>query len=121
MKSIALVAALAAAVSVVAAQQAGPTGPVTAFINARVITADGPSGFEARPATLVVSGGKVVGVQPATDRRLVVSGAQTDLGGQFVVPGLIDAHAHVSAVQGLKPPAYTIENATRQLALYARY
>jgi imidazolonepropionase-like amidohydrolase len=44
-----------------------------------------------------------------------------DLAGQFAVPGFVNAHAHISDVQGLKPRAYTEENARRQLALYARY
>ena len=114
---------LIVAASVLAPNQGGQPGSITAFINARVITADGPSGFEARPAVILVRGGKIVSVEPATDANArVPGGAQTiDLGGQFVVPGFVDAHAHVSAVQGLKPAAYTVENAKRQLALYARY
>lgn len=44
-----------------------------------------------------------------------------DLTGKFIIPGLISAHVHVSDVQGLKPPAYTEENALRQLRLFARY
>lgn len=44
-----------------------------------------------------------------------------DLTGKFIIPGLISAHVHVSDVQGLKAPAYTEENALRQLRLFARY
>ncbi|MGH9662017.1 MAG: amidohydrolase family protein, partial [Bryobacteraceae bacterium] len=38
-------------------------------------------------------------------------------------PGLVNAHAHVSDVQGLRsgPEFYTDENVTRQLGVYAKY
>jgi imidazolonepropionase-like amidohydrolase len=100
--------------------QAGAGGLVTAFVNASVITAAGPDAFEVRALMLVVRDGKVERVEPAGS--LVPKGAQVvDLGGQFVVPGFVDAHAHVSDVNGLKQREYTLTNAKRQLGVYARY
>ena len=111
------------AATVVVAQQSGTAGQTTTFVNLRVVTADGPSGFEARPAVIHVRAGRILRIDEASDSKTrVIPGAQViNLGGHFVVPGFVDAHAHVSDVQGVKPRAYTIENARRQLALYARY
>lgn len=99
--------------------QAPPATGTIAFTNARVITATGARGFEAVPATIIVRGGKIASVgagdKPPAGARVV------DLAGKFVVPGFIDAHAHVSDVQGLKPRAYTMQNTARQLGVYARY
>jgi len=51
-------------------------------------------------------------------------GAETvDLGGRWIVPGLVNAHGHVGDTSGLEsgPQFYTSENLERQLRLYARY
>ena len=92
----------------------------TAFTNANVIDVGTSEALRAVPGTIIVRAGRVVriapqGTTPPADARVV------DLAGQFVVPGFVNAHAHISDVQGLKPRAYTDENARRQLALYARY
>jgi imidazolonepropionase-like amidohydrolase len=44
-----------------------------------------------------------------------------NLAGKFVTPGLISAHAHVSDVNGARPPVYNAENTLRQLGVFARY
>ena len=92
----------------------------TAFTNANVIDVGAGEAPRAVAGTIVVRAGRVVriapqGTAPPAEARVV------DLTGQFVVPGFVNAHAHISDVQGLKPRAYTEENARRQLALYARY
>lgn len=103
-------------------ERANQAGAVTVFHGAHVITADGPRGFEARRSVIYVRDGRIDRIEPATDNlRLLAGWTSVGLEGGYVVPGFIDAHAHVSDVQGLKPRAYTRENAERQLALYARY
>lgn len=46
-----------------------------------------------------------------------------DLSNRFILPGLVNAHAHVGSTNGLEYRAqfYTEENLRRQLALYARF
>jgi imidazolonepropionase-like amidohydrolase len=72
-------------------------------------------------ATFVIRNGRVevLGttgvVSPPAGARVV------SLGGRFVVPGFISAHAHVSDVNGLAPRAYTEANTLRQLGVFARY
>jgi imidazolonepropionase-like amidohydrolase len=82
---------------------------------------DGAGKLAVENAALIVREGKVEAVGPASKIK-IPAGAQTiNLAGKFIIPGLISAHVHVSDVQGLRPPAYTAENALRQLGVFARY
>jgi imidazolonepropionase-like amidohydrolase len=94
---------------------------LTVLMNARVITAAGPNGFQPVDAAITIRDGKVASVGPLPGGKPPAGARVVDLGGQFVTPGLIVAHAHVSDVHGLKPRAYTDENTRRQLGVYARY
>lgn len=101
--------------------QAPGNGGVFVFTNGRVITADGAKGFEPQNLTMLVRDGRIERLAPAQGFRAPESARVVDLAGAFVTPGFINTHAHVSDVNGLKPRAYTEDNARRQLALYARY
>src|ERR1043166_4517758 len=69
-----------------------------AFIGARLF--DGTGGAVIDNATLVVQDGKVAMVGPS-NRGTAPAGAQTiDVRGKTITPGLIDAHAHTSDVEG---------------------
>jgi imidazolonepropionase-like amidohydrolase len=72
-------------------------------------------------ATIVVRGGKIEAIGPADGVRIPAGASSVPLDGKFVIPGLIDAHAHVSNVNGLGPRAYTSDNTLRQLGVFARY
>ena len=97
------------------------TPTTTVFTNARLISADGIRGFSVQDATIVVRDGKISEIGPPASVKAPAGSRAVDLARQFVIPGLISAHAHVSDVNGLKPRAYTDENTRRQLAVYARY
>ena len=100
-----------------ATEQAPRPGETVEFNHAKVISADGPRGFQIVDSFFLVKDGKVVQIGAGSARP----DRSVNLGGKFVVPGLVVAHAHVSDVQGLKPRAYTDENTRRQLGVYARY
>lgn len=105
---------------VVAAGRSQTAGPTT-FVNARVLTGT-PTGAQSfAPAFIVVRDGRVENVTPPTAGKPPAGANVVDLGGKFVTPGLVSAHAHVSDVNGLKPRAYTEENTRRQLGVFARY
>lgn len=70
---------------------------------------------------ITVRDGRIDAVGAASNVRVPAGSEVIDLAGKFIIPGLISAHVHISDVQGLKPPAYTEENALRQLRLFARY
>jgi CubicO group peptidase (beta-lactamase class C family) len=72
------------------------------FTNARVIEGTGKT---IEHATIIVRGGRILSIGPSA---VVVSNSQfTDLAGKTVIPGLVNAHGHVSTAD--------------QLDLYARY
>ena len=111
---------IAAAVGLSAAREQAPQpGELIAFTSAKIISADGPRGFQLQDGYFVVKDGKVaeVGRGPGVPANARI----VNLAGKFVVPGFVVAHAHVSDVQGIKPRAYTDENTRRQLGVYARY
>jgi imidazolonepropionase-like amidohydrolase len=101
------------------AVQSATSAGVKAFVGARLI--DGAGKLAIENAALIVRDGRVEAVGPASEVK-PPAGAQTiNLGGKFIIPGLISTHVHVSDVHGLRPPAYTEENTLRQLGVFARY
>lgn len=103
MRLLALVALLAQ--SAVAGAQPAPPRPTLVVENARVIVGDGTV---RERATVVVAGDRIVRV---ADGRVAAPGARRiDARGRTVIPGLIDAHVHL-----------TIDPAIRDSAALARY
>ena len=93
---------------------------VTAFVGGRII--DG-TGKVIENGTVIVRDGRIVQVG-APDAVTIPSGAtQVTLAGKTLMPGLINAHGHVAATEGLRsaPEFYTRENLVRQLKTYAQY
>jgi imidazolonepropionase-like amidohydrolase len=101
----------------------GPAAPagadVKAFVGARIFDGTGKPAIE--DGVIVVRDGRIEAVgarssiRPPKDARII------DLRGKTITPGFHAAHVHISAVQGVRPPAYTAANTERQLSLYARY
>jgi len=112
---ILLVVSLAA--SVLAQNQSASTGHV--FIGAHVVGIGGAP--DVPDGVIFVDEGKVARITPAASVRLGRGPQTIDLGGKFVVPGFISAHAHISDINGLQPRAYTKANTLRQLGVFARY
>ena len=69
--------------------------PQTLFINAHLVL-DGFAELQ-RGFNVLVSDGRIAAVSPKSDRR--PSGASViDVAGRTLMPGLIDAHAHVTGL-----------------------
>jgi imidazolonepropionase-like amidohydrolase len=82
-----------------------------ALINANVVTGD-PDGTVLPQTTVVVdAAGMITEVGPASDVPVPDSCRRVDLTGQFVAPGLINAHAHLFADGKPLPPILTNEKA----------
>ena len=97
MTRCALATFLACAASSLAAQQATQQPADLILTNARIYTVD-----DARPvvAALAVRGGRVAFAGDARG-AMALRGARTrviDLGGRTVIPGMVDAHGHVSGL-----------------------
>ena len=75
-----------------------PTG-VIALVGARVITMSQAPGAPTviENATVVVDGHRISEVGPASRVRIPSGARQIDVKGKTIIPGLIDAHAHVFA------------------------
>jgi len=74
-------------------------------------------------AALVTQQGKVIEILPMNDSSFPAEAEQVDLGGRFIIPGLINAHGHVGVAKGLQTggPAESVVNVSNQLKKYARY
>jgi imidazolonepropionase-like amidohydrolase len=93
---------------------------VTAFVDGRII--DG-SGKVIERGTVVVRDGLIADVGPAANTRVPEGAHRIDVRGKTLMPGIVNAHGHLSAVLGLKtgPEHYTRDNLVRQLRAYATY
>jgi len=101
-----------------APQPVPPDGSV-AFVGATLF--DGTGGDAVDNAVLIVRDGRIVAVGAADTVEIPRGADRIDVSGKTIVPGLINTHAHVSAVKGLEGGHYDEENLLRQLRLYARY
>ena len=93
---------------------------VTAFVDGRVI--DG-TGKVIEHGTVVVRDGRIAEVGPAASIRVPDGATRVPLTGKTLMPGIVNAHGHLSAVDGLRSGAelYTRANLERQLRAYATY
>jgi imidazolonepropionase-like amidohydrolase len=73
------------------------TNPVIVFEHANVI--DGISAEPLRDATVVVREGKIESIGTAA-KNLPPSAQHFDLGGKWLLPGLVDAHVHPFSLRG---------------------
>jgi imidazolonepropionase-like amidohydrolase len=95
------------------------TGGVKAFTGARVV--DGTDRAPIDNATIVVRGGKIVGVGPAASVTIPAGAERASLTGKTVIPGLVNAHGHVGNTVGLEQGHYSAENVQKDLRTYAAY
>src|SRR5436190_19584210 len=97
--------------------QAPATGATVAFTNARIIDGTGRAAIE--KGTLVVSGGRVTAVGPAGSTAIPAGAQRIDASGKTIVPGLINAHAHLNVERGATLPVR--DDLVRRLTMYAAY
>src|SRR5262245_50430290 len=71
----------------------------TAFVGGRLI--DG-TGKVVEAGTVIVEGGKITAMGPTASTRVPAGATRVDIKGKTVMPGLINAHGHVAATQGLQ-------------------
>jgi imidazolonepropionase-like amidohydrolase len=98
-----------------------PAKAAVAYVNARIIDGTGAAPIE--QGAMVVQDGRIREIGAVSAVRIPDGAARVDLAGKTVMPGLINAHGHITDVRGLeaKPEHYTPEHITQQLRLYARY
>jgi imidazolonepropionase-like amidohydrolase len=92
-----------------------------AFVDARLWDGTGRPAIEG--AVLVVRDGRIEAVGPASAVTVPKGAERVSLAGKTVLPGFVNAHAHVGETQGLRsgPELYSRANVLDHLRLYARY
>lgn len=96
-----------------AADSGVATGTVQAYTNANIF--DGTGAQPVQDGVLLVQGGRITQVGSAAQVQVPEGAEVTDLGGRWVIPGMINAHAHVDDPQGDRTPE------EEQLDIYAHY
>lgn len=98
-----------------------PQPATRAFVGATIF--DGTGALPVPNAVIVVRDGRVVAVGPAKKTTIPEGAERVDVGGRFIIPGLVNAHGHIGSADGLQAGAKvnTDANVRRQLALNARY
>jgi imidazolonepropionase-like amidohydrolase len=78
-----------------------PEGQI-AFTNARIITMDGDKVIE--KGSIVIEGNKIISIGKASEVNIPKKAKTYDLDGKTIMPGIVDAHAHIGAFRyGLTP------------------
>ncbi|RUO26936.1 hypothetical protein CWE09_09660 [Aliidiomarina minuta] len=74
-------------------------------------------------AAMVVRNGKVMSIFSLEEQPLPEGVDYHDVSGQYIIPGLINAHGHVGMARGLQTgeAAHSEDNVRDQLELYAHY
>ena len=99
------------------AQQPPSIGAAVAFTNARIIDGTGRPALER--ATLVIGGGRVIAVGPSASTQVPAGAQRIDASGKTIIPGLINAHAHLNVERGATLPVR--DDLVRRLKTYATY
>ena len=117
--SVAIPAVLGSALFRVSAGQA-PTpsaGSVVALVGARVI--DGTGRAPVEQATVLIGNGRIQAVGAPSAVRVPGGATRVDMSGKTIMPGMINAHAHVNVDRGSTMPVR--EDLIRRLRTYAEY
>jgi imidazolonepropionase-like amidohydrolase len=114
----AFVVLVSAALVVSEARQ--PAAETVAYVGARIIDGTGAAPIE--NGVLVVRDGRIAAVGPA-GTRIPPGSSRVDVSGKTIMPGLVNAHGHITNVRGLKGSAefYTPDHIKHQLGVFARY
>ncbi len=80
-----------------------PAGGSVALTGARVIDGTGAAPLE--QATIVIANGRIESVGTGSAVKIPAGATRVDMAGKTIVPGLINAHGHLSADTSDKPIA----------------
>src|SRR5688500_12992597 len=100
-----------------------PPGGAAALVFRNFTLIDGTGGAPLAPAAMVVQNGRVSWVGSATDLKAPEGATVTDLNGAYVIPGLMDMHAHIGNTVDLVQDKsnHTRESVEKDLRTYASY
>jgi imidazolonepropionase-like amidohydrolase len=105
------------AVAFATLMQAPSNSGVIALTGARII--DGTGRPPLQQGTIVVNKGLIEAVGAAATVKIPPGATRVDLSGKTIIPGLINAHAHLNVQQGARLPVQ--DDLIRRLKTYAVY
>ena len=116
-----LIFALLLALSLISCTSSAENEDLTIFTNGSIW--DGVSDSLLVDHAVIVQNGEIRDVMALNDPGFPSGGERIDLGGGYLIPGLINAHGHVGVAIGLlgDATAHSTDNVIDQLKLYARY
>jgi len=91
--------------------------PVTAITGARIIDGTGRAAIE--QGTLLISNGRITAVGPSASVAIPANATRVDMAGKTILPGLINAHGHVTVDSNTKLPMR--EHMLQVLKAYSDY
>ena len=94
-----------------------PAGAAMALTGARVIDGTGRPPLEG--ATVVISNGRIEAVGTAAAVRIPAGATRVDMSGKTIMPGMINAHAHMNVDSEIKLPVR--DQLVQRLRTYALY
>jgi imidazolonepropionase-like amidohydrolase len=97
---------------------AAAVAEVQAIVGARIF--DGAGGAVIEHGVLVIREGRITAIGPSNKVKPPRGARIVNAAGKTITPGLINAHGHVSDVEG-QATGSTDERVTRQLEVFARY
>ena len=94
---------------------------VTVLENATLI--DGTGRAPVINSSIVITDGRITYAGPKAQAKVPANAVRVNIGGKYVVPGIINLHGHLGATKGLVQDNknYTRENTLHQLKTYANY
>jgi imidazolonepropionase-like amidohydrolase len=99
-------------------QAQAPAGGVVALTGARVIDGTGRAPIE-QATVIVAPNGRVQAVGPASSVQVPAGATRVDLAGKTIMPGMINAHAHLNYFKEMGGPVR--DQLVRRLRTYAEY
>src|SRR4051812_42506448 len=99
------------------APQAQATAPTVALVNARIIDGTGRAPID--KGTIVLVNGRIDAVGPSSSVKIPAGAQRIDASGRTIVPGFINAHAHLNVERDAKLPVR--DDLVRRLKTYAMY
>lgn len=102
-----------------AACQQSKTSSITAIIGARLI--DGNGGTPIENAIVLIENGRILSAGPTDEIDLPDNVTIVNVQGKTMMPGLVNAHAHVGYRNEVNAAHYSAEQIQNQLELYARF
>jgi hypothetical protein len=85
----------------------GPSGDEPSFVFENISTVDAVNGLRTGQS-VVITGNKIIDAGPAEDVQAPTGATLIDGSGKYMIPGLWDAHVHITNTEALRPAMFPL-------------